>query len=301
MLLFKSSIPGKILPTKESNPEGNMSLRITTLNDNTAGMGNFLAEWGLSLLVETGDITILLDTGTETSAVRNAEALGIDLSRVDKIVLSHGHGDHTGGLMAVLRKMQKEVEIIAHPDIWQIKYDKRRDKPARFIGLPFRQEALESLGARFHLTRDPLKITDSILTTGEVPMTNSFEEIDKFIFVKEGQDLKPDLVRDDLALIIKTELGLVILPGCAHRGIINTIHHAQQITGVKEVYAVIGGSHLIGTSEERLWQTISALKEMDIKKLGLCHCTDIPAISTLTQEFGENFIINKAGMVIDLL
>jgi 7,8-dihydropterin-6-yl-methyl-4-(beta-D-ribofuranosyl)aminobenzene 5'-phosphate synthase len=277
-----------------------MTLRITTLNDNTVGMGNCIAEWGLSLLVETGETTILLDTGMGNSVVHNAEILGIDLSQVDKIVLSHGHGDHTGGLREVLRKMRKEVEIIAHPDVWQSKYDKRDGKPARFIGIPFRQEDLESLGAHFRLTRESFKITDNIVTTGEVPMINSFEKVDKYIFIKADAVWKPDEVMDDRALIVKTALGLVILPGCAHRGIINTIHHAQQITGVNQAYAVIGGSHLINTSEERLWQTIAALKELNIQKLGLCHCTDLPAISVLAQEFGENYLFNKAGMVIEL-
>jgi 7,8-dihydropterin-6-yl-methyl-4-(beta-D-ribofuranosyl)aminobenzene 5'-phosphate synthase len=277
-----------------------MTLRITTLNDNTLGMGSFLGEWGLSLLVETDAIKILLDAGMNDAAVHNAGTLGIDLAQVDKIVLSHGHSDHTGGLREVLRQIRKEIEIIAHPDVWQAKYDKRQGKPERFIGIPFRPEELESLGARFRLTREPVKITDDIVTTGEVPMTNDFETIDKFIFVKENSVLKPDTVMDDLALIIKTRQGLVVLPGCAHRGIINTLHHAQKITGVDEIYAVIGGSHLIGTSEERLWQTIAALQELNIRKLGLCHCTDVAVGSLLAREFPETFFFNKCGMTIDL-
>jgi 7,8-dihydropterin-6-yl-methyl-4-(beta-D-ribofuranosyl)aminobenzene 5'-phosphate synthase len=277
-----------------------MALRITTLNDNTVSMGSYLAEWGLSLLVETDDIEILLDAGMHTSAVHNAGTMGIDLSRVDKIVLSHGHSDHTGGLRDVLLAIHKEIEIIAHPDVWQAKYDKRPDKPARFIGIPFRIEELESLGARFRLTREPLKITEDIMTSGEVPMVNDFETVDKFIFVKENSLFKPDLLMDDLALIIKTRSGLVVLPGCAHRGIINTLRHAQKITGINEIYAVIGGSHLIGISEERLWQTVAALKELNIRKLGLCHCTDSVAISVLAREFPESFVFNKCGMAIDL-
>jgi 7,8-dihydropterin-6-yl-methyl-4-(beta-D-ribofuranosyl)aminobenzene 5'-phosphate synthase len=276
------------------------AIKITTLNDNTAAMGNFIAEWGLSLLVETEETRILLDTGMGNSVVHNAETLGVDLAQVQTIVLSHGHSDHTGGLRDALRTMRKEVEIIAHPDVWQAKYDKRADKPERFIGIPFRREELENLGARFKLDREPVYITDNILTTGEVPMENNFEEIDKNIFVRDSSGWKPDPVMDDRALIIKTELGLVVLPGCAHRGLINTLQHARQITGVSEVYAVIGGSHLIGASEERLWQTIAALKEIDVQKLGLCHCTDLPVISVLANEFGEKFIFNRAGATINL-
>ena len=272
-----------------------MALRITTLSENTAAMGDYLAEWGLSVLIETDDAMILLDTGTSISAVHNAETLGIDLSRVDKIVLSHGHYDHTGGLREVLRRMRKEVEIIAHPDIWQSKYFRSEGKPDRHIGIPFQREKLESSGARFRLTREPIKITENVWTTGEVPMVTEYETIDTSLFIKQGSDFQPDPVLDDQALIVKTEPGLVIILGCAHRGMINTIYHAREITGIREVQAVIGGSHLVGASEERLWQSIAAIRESGVQKLGLCHCTDLPVISLLAQEFGENFIFNKAG------
>jgi 7,8-dihydropterin-6-yl-methyl-4-(beta-D-ribofuranosyl)aminobenzene 5'-phosphate synthase len=277
-----------------------MELRITTLSENTAGMGEFLAEWGLSILIETDSLKILLDTGTSISAVHNAEALGIDLSKIDKIVLSHGHYDHTGGLRNMLGKMRKEVEIIAHPDVWQVKYHRRKEDPERYIGIPFRREELESLGARFRLTKEPVVISENILTTGEVPMVTEYETIDAGLFIKEDSEFKPDPVMDDQAIIIKTDSGLVIVLGCAHRGMINTIYHAQKISRTTEVQAVIGGSHLIGASEERLWQTIAALKELGIQKLGLCHCTDLPIISVMAQEFGENFIFNKAGTRTDL-
>jgi 7,8-dihydropterin-6-yl-methyl-4-(beta-D-ribofuranosyl)aminobenzene 5'-phosphate synthase len=273
---------------------------MTTLNDNTAGMGNFLAEWGLSILLETEDQKILLDTGTSNSAVHNAEALGIDLSLVDRIVLSHGHGDHTGGLRDVLRKMNKEIEIIAHPDVWQAKYDKRKDQPYRYIGIPFQREALETLGARFYLTRQPFNISEDILTTGEVPMVTDYETIDPFIFVKEGNTYRTDQVMDDQAVIVKTELGLAIFLGCAHRGMLNTIYQAQKITGVSEIFAVIGGAHLITASRERLEKTLAALKKLGIQKMGLCHCTDLPAASVLAHEFGDVFFFNKAGTSIEL-
>jgi len=275
-------------------------LHITILSDNTAGMGNYLAEWGLSVLIETDTAKLLLDTGMSISAVHNAEALGVDLRKVDKIILSHGHSDHTGGLRNMLRQMKKEVEIIAHPDVWQVKYDRRNDKPAKFIGIPFQREELESLGARFTLTREPMKIAENIWTTGEVPMVTEYETIDSSLFVKQDAGLLPDPVLDDLAIIVKTEKGLAVISGCAHRGIINTLYHAQKITGVAEIFAIIGGSHLIGASPERLWQTIAAFKELGVQKLGLCHCTDLPVISVLAQEFGENFIFNKAGVRLDL-
>jgi len=277
-----------------------MSVRITTLSENTAGRGNLLAEWGLSILVETEKTSVLLDTGSSISVAHNADALGIDLNKVEKIVLSHGHYDHTGGLRQVLQKMKKEVEIIAHPDIWQAKYARRKDEPERYIGIPYQRNELESLGAIFNLTAKPVNIDDSIMTTGEVPMVTSFEQVDAELFVKGDTGWQPDKIMDDQALIVNADSGLVVILGCAHRGIINTLYHARQLTGKEMIYAVIGGSHLINTSEERLWQTIDALRELRIQRLGLCHCTDLPAASVLAQEFGEAFFFNKAGSVVNL-
>ncbi len=277
-----------------------MGLRITTLSDNTAGRGRFLAEWGLSFLVETDEVNILFDTGKGISASHNANTLGVDLSQIDKIVLSHGHNDHTGGLRQILRKMKKEVEIVAHPDIWSAKYRCRQGEADKYIGIPFPRQKLESLGASFKLTTKPVKITDSIMTTGEIPMVNEFEEIDPNLFVKEGGSLQPDKLLDDLALVIKTGAGLVVMLGCAHHGIINTLNHAQQLSGVKPIYAVLGGAHLISASKERIRLTIAALNELGVQRLGLCHCTDLPAACLLAQEFSDRFFFNCAGTVTEL-
>jgi 7,8-dihydropterin-6-yl-methyl-4-(beta-D-ribofuranosyl)aminobenzene 5'-phosphate synthase len=277
-----------------------VSVRITTLSENTAGRGNFLAEWGLSILVETDKTAVLLDAGKGVSAAHNADALGIDLSKIDKIVLSHGHYDHTGGLRQILQKRRKEIDIIAHPGIWQAKYAQREGEPDRYIGIPFQRNELESLGACFNLTAKSVKISDGISTTGEIPMVTSFEQVDADLFVKEDIGWQQDKLLDDQALIVNMEPGLVVILGCAHRGIINTLYHAQQLTGRETIYAVIGGSHLVNTSEERLWQTIDALRGLRVQRLGLCHCTDLPAASVLAQEFGERFFFNKAGSVIDI-
>jgi len=275
-------------------------MKITTLSENTATLGNFLAEWGIRILVEMDNLNILVDTGQSISASYNADILGIDLAKIDKIVLSHGHFDHTGGLRQLLQKMKKEIEIIAHPDIWQVKYSSRQGYKDRYIGIPFLRQELESLGANFNLTAKSTKISDNIMTTGEIPMVTKFEEIEPYLLIKEDTGFQPDKLLDDQALVINTELGLVVILGCSHRGIINTLYYAQQLTKVKRVHTVLGGCHLIDASKERIKLTIAALRELDVQKLGVSHCTGLPAAMLMAQEFGDKFFFNNAGTITNL-
>lgn len=277
-----------------------MGLQITTLSENTAGLSGLMAEWGLSILVESGEQNILFDTGQGLSASHNANQMGINLKLVDKIVLSHGHFDHTGGLKQILLDMGKEVEVIAHPDIWATKYNRREGAEARYIGIPFQRQTLESLGARFNLSREPVRLTDSIMTTGEIPMTTAYETIEPNLQVKDGDRFEPDKLLDDQALIITTGAGLVVILGCAHRGVINTLYHAQKLTGVEKIYAVFGGCHLINATEERVWLTIAALKELGVQQMGFGHCTGLEASAIMAGEFGERFLFNIAGTSISL-
>jgi len=276
-----------------------MEIKITTLSENTATYG-FLAEWGLSILIEVDGLRILMDTGVSFSAVHNAQLVGIDLATIDRIVLSHGHADHTGGLREVLRR-GSEVEVIAHPDIWAPKYVRRDGKTEeQYIGIPFSREELKSRGARFNLAREPVHITEHIMTTGEIPMLFGYEEIDNNLFVKEDGVLHPDHLADDLALVIDANFGLVVILGCAHRGIINTLRHAQRLTGKELVYAVIGGTHLFLASDKRIEQTIANLKEIGIQRLGVSHCTGFHASARLAQEFEGIFFLNNAGTRLTL-
>jgi len=277
-----------------------MSIQITTLSENTAGRVNLLAEWGLSILIEADDYQILLDTGLSFSAAYNAITLGIDLSHMDKIVFSHGHFDHTGGLLHILKMLSGTVEVIAHPDIWTLKYARRPEREEQYIGVPFPREAAETLDASFNLTREPVWISENIVTSGEIPMITEYEKIDPMLYVKEKGEFKPDPLWDDQALFLKSERGLIIILGCAHRGIINTIRHAQKLTGVESIYAVIGGTHLISASPQRMDSTIAELLSFNVQKLGVSHCTGLPASAILAHMFGEVFFFNNAGTRINL-
>jgi len=275
---------------------------MTTLCDNLVGSIGFIGEWGFSILVECEEEKILLDTGMTGSVVYNAVRNGIDLSRITRIVISHGHLDHTGGLRGLLQVIRKKLEIIIHPEAWAEKYATRpetNESRIHFIGIPFLKAELENLGASFTLSREPVWINDYIVTTGEVPMKTSFEPIDNNLFVKTEGKLKQDRVPDDQALVIKTPKGLIVVLGCAHHGMINTIMHAQKITGEKKIHAVVGGTHLFRSDSDQINQSIVKLEELEVDQIGVSHCTGMPAAMALMNHFGNRFFFNHVGKVTE--
>lgn len=281
------------------------TLRIVTLNENQAPVkSNLIAEWGLSFLLKTEKKTILFDTGRNISVCYNAQLLGINLNKIDKIVLSHSHSDHTGGLKQILERMnkKKKIEVIAHPNIWATRYNRYNDKPDKYMGMPFQQAELEKFGASFCLSKKSIKITDEMVTSGEIPLVTDYEKVssekNQRVILENG-NYKEDKILDDQAIFFKTEQGLIIITGCAHRGIINTLYHARKITGINQIYAVIGGAHLIEASKERINYTMDALQKLNIKKIGLCHCTGLPAVSLLLQKFSNQFIDINSGTVLE--
>lgn len=279
-----------------------MSVRLTTLTENTAGTNAMLAEHGLSFLVEVDGRRILLDTGQSFTATENARTLGVNLADVDTIVLSHGHRDHTGGLREVLLEMtrgEREVPVYAHPAVWTARYARRRGHRERFSGMPHRREDLEALGAVFHLSAEQVELAPGIMTTGEVPRVTPFEHVDEGLQVRDGDGWRQDQVPDDQALLVKTRQGLVVVLGCAHSGIVNTLLHARQITGENRVHAVVGGTHLHIAPEPQLVETVRALREFGIRRLGVSHCTGLEVSVRLAQEFGEAFFFDNAGTVVE--
>ena len=276
-----------------------MSIRIVTLSENTAGIPGVLAEWGLSILVETKGMKILVDTGASSTVPHNVRLLGVDLSSIQKVVLSHGHFDHTGGLKGILLQAGRKIEVIAHPDIFE-KKSARFGQKESYVGIPYEKKELESVGASFKLSKEPVWITDSIVTTGEIPMVTEYETIEPRFVIKTDSGSVPDTFTDDQALVIKTDMGLIVILGCAHRGMINTLRHAQQITGVSEINTVIGGTHLLQASEERALMTAATLQEMGVQRVGVSHCTGMKASILLAQQLGDAFFSNNTGSTITI-
>jgi 7,8-dihydropterin-6-yl-methyl-4-(beta-D-ribofuranosyl)aminobenzene 5'-phosphate synthase len=282
-------------------------IRITTLCDNCAARMDVLAEWGLSMLIETPTVTILFDTGYSATCVHNAKILGKDLSRINKIVLSHGHLDHVGGLLPILKSINCDlytekpqiIDVIAHPDIFQAKYSLTDKNTIVWAGMLTSRDLLENNGASFKLSTTPYSLADNICTTGEVLMQTKYEQLDKNLIINQGGKHLQDQLADDQALIIRTSQGLVIVLGCSHRGIINTLLCARKITNENRIYMVLGGTHLFAASVDRIQKTIVALQDLGVQKIGVSHCTGLLAAAKLADAFGDNFFFNTVGTQIE--
>ena len=273
-------------------------VKVTALIDNTTHYeGPILAENGISLLVEAeGEYLkgrILFDTGlTGRSLINNCNVLGVDLGEVDAIVLSHNHYDHTGGLLEALKKISKPLPVIMHPDIFKPKYailPRLGIKKLTYTGPPFKKEDIEANGGLIVPSRSPVSIVEGVTTTGEIERVTEFEEVEGFYVVEDGT-FRRDNIPDDQALVVKMcDGGIVILIGCGHSGVVNTVLHSLKITGVNHVNALIGGFHLIDASDLRIEKTISELKKVKLKMIAPMHCTGFRAKKKISEDLPERF------------
>jgi len=272
-------------------------MRITTLVENTVNKSGLIAEHGLSILLETEDEKILFDTGQRHALLHNATQMGMELSAVDKIVLSHGHSDHTGGLGDAL-KASGGAHIYGHPSIFDERYSKTKCEQ-RSIGIPYTRECLELMGADLHLSKGPLKIANGVETTGEIKRQTDFETIpDRLRVAREGTLIKDDLL-DDLALIIDGQSGVAVIFGCGHSGAINTLIQVREITNNAPISLIVGGIHLMDANMDRIDKTIDQLKLFEIDKFALCHCTGMLAMIELHEAFGDKLLFNHVGTQVE--
>jgi 7,8-dihydropterin-6-yl-methyl-4-(beta-D-ribofuranosyl)aminobenzene 5'-phosphate synthase len=268
------------------------SVRITVLVENSVQRHGLVAEHGLSLHVRTGRHCLLFDTGQTDLALINAETLGIKLDRIDAIVLSHGHYDHTGGLATIFDAVPN-VPVYLHPSAFEHKYSKSPTGETRFIGMnPKTAQALHG-GRKYVETIGRTRAFDGVLVTGEIPRATTFEDTGGAFFL-DADATRPDPLMDDQALVIDLGRSVVLLLGCAHAGVVNTLDHVRHLTGGKPVCAVIGGLHLGSASEERIQQTIVRLRAANLDGLAPVHCTGWPATAQLWQAFPN--ICRPAGV-----
>jgi 7,8-dihydropterin-6-yl-methyl-4-(beta-D-ribofuranosyl)aminobenzene 5'-phosphate synthase len=259
----------------------NENLTITTLVDDTALNDGLLAEHGLSLWIEYDNRRILFDTGQSDMLIENARSLGINLAETNAIVLSHGHYDHTGGLSAVI-DLAPKARIYMHPAATEPKFS-RKNTGARSIGMPsVSQKAVQS--SQVVWTAVPARIFAGIFATGQIPRINDFENVGGDFFLDENCT-KSDNLLDDQTFFIESEKGLIVLFGCAHSGVVNTLDYISSLTNQSKIYAVIGGMHLLNASQERVEQTIAVFRKFNIQRIGPAHCTGAGAVSRFSDAF----------------
>ncbi|MEM3693604.1 MAG: MBL fold metallo-hydrolase [Candidatus Bathyarchaeia archaeon] len=281
------------------------ALKVSVLVEDSVNMHRreLLAQHGLSIFIEAigekGITSILMDTGPSSEVIfHNLEVMGLDLRKTDAVFLSHGHYDHCGGLLQVLKAIGRPVPVIAHPKAFDPKI---AIKPTiRFVGSFFSISEIKAAGGIPLLASNAFHIAEGISTSGEVKREVDFERIDDFWTIENGRFME-DHMPDDQALFFELEnKGLVILTGCAHTGIVNLAMHAKRLQTSIPIYAIIGGFHLSEANEDRIAKTVEEISKFNIQFIAPCHCTGIKAICKLMEAFGNRCMALRTGDVISL-
>ena len=263
-----------------------VSIRIL-LEDRTRKRG-LKGEHGLSILVKTQDSTLLFDTGQSGLFLENAEKLELSLSSVDGVVLSHGHYDHGGGLSAFFSRKGK-FKLYAHPEAFKDKYHKE-GIGKRDIGIPWSLEAMIERGIEFIPVTAPKLLSGGEILTGPIERIHLWDQ-NIVGWVGKERDSLPD----EQALLLPSSRGLIVIVGCAHAGLINTLEYVRRISEDKRIRAVIGGFHMLERSDEAIRSILEKLDEFDVNLWAPCHCSGIRAQAAFLRHYPQNTVLVDTG------
>jgi len=290
-------------------PSTDIIVRPPLAKEGKINADTLLAEHGLSLLVTVyrgeDKHTILFDTGyTKVGVLHNMEQLGVNVEEIEAIVLSHGHMDHTGTLYGILDKISRTIPLVLHPGIFQHpRYTRRPDGAKSVWPRTVVKSDLEGRNVDIIESETPVCLADDmIMVTGAVERTTPFEKGMPNALMEQNGELVHDPIMDDQSIAMKLKgKGLVVVSGCAHAGIVNTLMFAQKTTGEQKVHAILGGFHLSGPFFEKFHDpTVAALKKIDPDVLIPMHCTGWKAIQRFQKEFPESFVLNSVGSKVML-
>jgi 7,8-dihydropterin-6-yl-methyl-4-(beta-D-ribofuranosyl)aminobenzene 5'-phosphate synthase len=274
------------------------TVHITVLVENTVYERHLRAEHGLSLYIDAGGYRILFDTGASALFLGNAKKLGVDLNALDALILSHNHYDHTGGLEFLVDLYTGAPTIFGHPKSFEASYAKPRngDRAARQIGFPYPLglRGLEKREFSVAMNREATEVHKNIWLSGEVPRGCPFEGTGGSFFLDAGLTRADDLP-DDQALIINTEAGLVVITGCCHSGMVNTLEAARSLFPGVPLCALVGGFHLLHAGTRRIRESVDYLKGLHPALVIAGHCTGFDALCSLRRAFGKRFYPLSVG------
>jgi len=277
-------------------------MKLTVVVDNCVPINTvdpFLGEHGSSLLIETGKEKILVDTGQSSAVIHNLSLLGVHPQDLDAVVLSHGHFDHVGGLVYILKHRKTKIPVYAHPDIFTCRYSASRGKK-RYVGIPQTKEELTLLGADWHFSSEPREIYPNLWFSGNIPRTAEFETGDINLKIADAAGCEcQDLLQDDISLFYSNGNGLVVIGGCTHSGLVNTVRYGLQITKQEQLVGWFGGTHLGPVSSEQQNKTLAFLEEQSPGFIAASHCTGFAMMSELSQRFGNKFVPAFISTVIE--
>ncbi|MFZ2640232.1 MAG: MBL fold metallo-hydrolase [Verrucomicrobiia bacterium] len=278
----------------------NEHISLTVLVENSVNTRGLLAEHGWAVWIQTGAQSLLFDTGQSQLLQANAQTLGVSLQKAQSVVLSHGHFDHTGGLATIL-SASPQAQVFVHPAALAAKYARRNDGRTVSAGMiASAAQALREREASVHWTTDVTEVAGGIFVTGKVPRLTLFEDTGGQFFLDE-QCNQPDPLTDDQSLFFETREGIVVVLGCAHSGVVNTLQHIRQITGGKPIHTVLGGMHLLNAKPERIEQTIQAFRQLGIQRVGPAHCTGMAATARLWSAFPNGCVGCSVGTRLEFI